>query len=272
MRYTLAFLFFSLVVPTLHAQTKPAEFIERSKTVLAQIHGELKIAGLKEPVEVLRDKWGVPHIYAKNADDLFFAQGFVAAQDRLFQIDLWRRVNVGELAEVFGPDALEADTFARLIRYGGDMDAEWKSYSPDTKQIAIAFTNGINACIKHSRDKLPIEFQILGYQPSNWEPEDILGRMSGIIISRNFSDEVLRARLIDKLGLEKVRMLMPTDPHRDFAPAKELDITGIDARILKSYQAATKPLNFMPSKTESINWAVSGALSGSGKPMLAADP
>src|ERR1043166_4465685 len=258
MRYTLAFLFFSLVVPTLHAQTKPAEFIERSKTVLAQIDGEIRIPGVKQPVEVLRDRWGVPHIYAKNADDLFFAQGFVAAQDRLFQIDLWRRVNVGELAEVFGPDALEADTFARLMRYGGDMDAEWKSYSPDTKQIAIAFTNGINACIKHSRDKLPIEFQILGYQPSNWEPEDILGRMSGIIMSRNFTDEVVRARHIDKLGLEKVRMLMPTDPHRDFAPAEGLNLKGIDAKILKGFQAASKTVQFKPSTSESNNWAVAG--------------
>src|SRR5436190_1893803 len=138
-----------LVIPlatnTAFAQVTPAQYIERSKSVLAQIEGEIKISGLKEPVEVLRDKWGVPHIYAKNADDLFFAQGFVAAQDRLFQLDLWRRVNLGELAEVLGPDAIEADTFARLIRYRGNMDAEWKSYSPDTKQIAIAFTNGINA-------------------------------------------------------------------------------------------------------------------------------
>src|SRR5436190_21600332 len=127
------------------AQTEPIQFIVQAKSVLAQIEGEIKVPGLKEPVEVLRDKWGVPHIYAKNADDLFFAQGFVAAQDRLFQLDLWRRVNVGELAEVLGPDAIEADTFARLLRYRGNMDAEWKSYSPDTKQIAIAFTNGINA-------------------------------------------------------------------------------------------------------------------------------
>src|SRR5262245_23490126 len=239
---------------------------------LAQIEGEIKLAGLKEPVEILRDRWGVPHIYAKNADDLFFAQGFIAAQDRLFQFDMWRRIAVGELAEILGPDAVEADTFARLLRYRGDMDAEWKSYSPDTKQIATAFTNGINAHIKQCGKNLPIEFEILGFEPKPWRPEDILGRMSGIIMSRNFNDEVVRARLIDKLGLEKVRMLMPTDTHRDFAPAKELDLAGIDSRILKSYQTATKALNFTPSKTESNNWAVSGALSASGKPMLAADP
>src|SRR3954451_22305370 len=111
----------------------------RSKAVLAQIEGEIKIAGVREPVEVLRDKWGVPHIYAKNTDDLFFAQGFVAAQDRLFQLDWWRCQGTGEMAEVLGEQAVEADRLARLIRYRDDMDAEWASYSPDAKQIATAF-------------------------------------------------------------------------------------------------------------------------------------
>ncbi len=244
----------------------------KAKAVLAQIEGEIKVSGLKEPVEVLRDRWGVPHIYAKNADDLFFAQGFVVAQDRLFQLDLWRRVNVGEMAEVIGPDAIEADTFARLIRYRGDMDAEWQSYSPDTRQIATAFTSGINAYIKHCGKRLPIEFDILGYTPKQWQPEDILGRMSGIVMFARFSDEVVRAHLIDKLGLEKVRMLMPTDPPRDFAPAAGLDLKGIDARILKGFQAASKSVQFKPSTSESNNWAVSGSRSASGKPMLASDP
>jgi penicillin G amidase len=264
MRIIVALAFLAIASP-IYAQDK---YVKN----LAQLEGEIKLPGLKEPVEVLRDKWGVPHIYAKNADDLFFAQGFIAAQDRLFQLDMWRRTAVGELAEVLGQDAVEADIFARLLRYRGDMDAEWKSYSPDTKQIATAFTNGINAHIKHVGKNLPIEFEILGFEPKRWQPEDILGRMSGIIMSRNFSDEVVRAHLIDKLGLEKVRLLMPTDPQRDFAPAPGLDLTGIDSKILKSYQAATKALNFAPSKTESNNWAVSGALSASGKPMLASDP
>jgi penicillin amidase len=271
-KFLVAYSFVLCLTTPAVAQTKPAEFIERSKSVLAQIDGEIKVAGLKEPVEVLRDKWGVPHIYAKNQDDLFFAQGFVAAQDRLFQLDLWRRVNVGELAEVLGEDAVEADTFARLIRYRGPMDKEWQSYSADTKQIATAFTSGINAWIRHTADKLPIEFQVLGYRPKMWQPEDILRRMSGIVMSRNFADEVVRAHLIDKLGLEKVRMLMPTEPHRDFGPAKGLDLKGIDARILKGFQAASKSVPFKPSTSESNNWAVSGKLSASGKPLLASDP
>ncbi len=270
MRHILiACLLFPFAATLAPAQSK---LVEQSKAVLSQIDGEIKLPGLKQPVEVLRDKWGVPHIYAKNADDLFFAQGFVAAQDRLFQLDWWRRVGVGETAEVIGPDGIQGDHFARLIRYRGDMDAEWKSYSPDTKQIANAFTSGINAHIKHIGGKLPIEFQILGYKPKPWQPEDILGRMSGIIMSRNFTDEVVRAHLIDKLGLEKVRQLMPTDPQRDFAPASGLDLKGIDSRILKGFQAASKSLQFKQSTSESNNWAVSGAMSASGKPMLSSDP
>src|SRR3954451_4752615 len=104
------------------AAQQPLE--EKAKLVLAQIQAELRLPGLKEPVEVLRDRWGVPHLYAKSADDLFFAQGFVAAQDRLFQIDLWRRVAVGETAEVVGKQGIEADRFARLLRFRGDADAE----------------------------------------------------------------------------------------------------------------------------------------------------
>lgn len=261
-----------LFVAVMTAPTFAQDFTAKAKAVLSKIDGEFKLPGLKEPVEVLRDKWGVPHIYAKNADDLFFAQGYVAAQDRLFQLDLWRRVARGEMAEVIGPDAIEADTFARLIRYRGDMKAEWQSYSPDTKEIATAFTSGVNAHIKECGDRLPIEFQILGYKPGMWRPEDILGRMSGIVMSRNMNDEVLRAHMIEKLGLDKVRMLMPTDVPHEFAPAPGVNLKGIDSRILKGYQAATKVLGFKPVKMESNNWVVSGDRSASGKPMLASDP
>src|SRR5262245_44990212 len=80
----------------------PDDLLKKAKSVLAQLDGDIAVAGLKEPVEVLRDRWGIAHIYAKNSDDLFFAQGFVAAQDRLFQLDMWRRLAVGELAEVMG--------------------------------------------------------------------------------------------------------------------------------------------------------------------------
>ncbi|MCI0701557.1 MAG: penicillin acylase family protein, partial [Planctomycetia bacterium] len=238
-----------------------------------QTEGELKLAGLKEPVEVLRDRWGIAHIYAKNQHDLFFAQGFVAAQDRLFQIDLWRRQATGEMAEVFGPDYVEADKFARLVKYRGKMEDEWTSYAPDTKEIAIAFTDGINAAIDQFGDKLPIEFQILGFKPKKWKPEDVLGRMSGIIMSQNFRNEIQRARLVVAVGIEKARWLAPVDPAREYVTDLNADeLKAIDGRILKGYEAATKALSFTPAKTESNNWVVSGERSTSGKPLLASDP
>src|SRR5262249_38735001 len=147
----------------------------KASAVLAQVEGEINVAGLKEPVEVLRDRWGVPHIYAKNTDDLFFAQGFVAAQDRLFQIDLWRRMGVGETAELVGKSGLAADRFARLLKSRGDLNAEWASYPPDPRRIASAFTRGINAYIDHVGNRLPVEFLLLGVRPKKWQPEDCLG-------------------------------------------------------------------------------------------------
>jgi penicillin amidase len=254
-------------------QQPPAVWAANSNQSLAQIEGELKLPGLKEPVEILRDRWGVAHIYAKNTPDLFFAQGFIAAQDRLFQIDVWRRQGTGEMAEVFGPEYIEADRFARLMKYRGDMDEEWRSYSPDAKEIATAFTAGINAAIDQFGEKPPVEFQILGTRPKKWKPEDILGRMSGIYMSQNFRNEIQRARLVAAVGIEKARWLAPVDPSREYTSSlSDEELKAIDGRILAGYTAATKALSFKPAKTESNNWVVSGERSTSGKPLLASDP
>src|SRR5262245_53557390 len=234
-----------LLVLLTHGETLPVRAAEtpeslqkKASAVLAQLEGGIKVPGLKEPVEVLRDRWGVPHVYAKNADDLFFAQGFVAAQDRLFQIDLWRRVGVGETAELAGKEGLEADRFARLLKYRGDADAEWISYSPDARQIATAFTRGINAYIDHVGDRLPIEFQLLGVRPKKWQPEDCLGRMSGIIMTRNFTSEVSRAELVAAVGIESARRVAPTDPPVEYSVPSGLDLAGIDRSMLTGYNAA----------------------------------
>src|SRR2546427_6850022 len=106
--------------------------------------GTIAVPGVRKPVEVLRDRWGVPHIYAQTLEDLFFAQGYITATDRLFQIDLWRRIGTGKLAEVLGPAAIERDQLARAVRWRGPMEQEWRNYSPDTKRIATSFTSGIN--------------------------------------------------------------------------------------------------------------------------------
>jgi penicillin amidase len=261
-----------LVAARAPAADSPETLLQKSKAVLAQLDGVIVVPGLKDEVEVLRDRWGVPHIYARNDDDLFFAQGFVVAQDRLFQLDLWRRVNIGETAEIVGKAGLDGDRFARLLRYRGDMDAEWTSYSPDTRKIATAFTRGINASIDHAGGRLPIEFQLLGIKPKKWQPEDILGRMSGIIMSRAWQSDILRAELINVVGVARARQLMPADPVRDYAPAAGFDLAGIDRSILAGFRAATRALPLGGGPGGSNNWVIDGTLSVSGKPMLASDP
>src|SRR5438034_3867307 len=118
------------------------------------------------------------------------------------------------------------------------MDADWPSYSPDAGQIVTAFTRGINAYIDSIGDRLPIEFQILGVRPKKWRPEDCLGRMSGIVMTRNFLSEVPRTELVAAVGVEKARRIAPTDPPRDYAPVPGFDLTGIDRTVLAGYQAA----------------------------------
>jgi penicillin amidase len=266
----------SLLLPTANlpaaGQETSASVAARAQAVLAQLQGEIALPGLHEPVEVFRDRWGIPHIYARNADDLFFAQGFVVAQDRLFQTDLWRRVGLGETAELLGESGLKGDRFARLLKYRGDPDAEWASYSPDAHRIALAFTRGINACIDHLGERLPVEFQILGVRPKTWQPEDCLGRLSGIVMTRNFQNEVARAELAAAVGIENARRIAPTDPPRPYAPAPGLDLAGLDRSILSGYKAATQALPFKPGGDGSNNWVVDGSLSASAKPLLASDP
>ena len=137
----------------------------------------ITLPNLLQPVEILIDHWGVPHIYAKNETDLFFAQGFNAARDRLFQIDLWRRRGLGQLSEVFGPAFVEQDKATRLFLYRGDMDKEWAAYSPDAKEIAEHFVAGVNAYIDwlaHHPDRVPWEFKQLNYAPAKWSPDDVV--------------------------------------------------------------------------------------------------
>ena len=168
--------------------------------VLPQISGTIALEGLSAPVRVVRDRWGVPHIAAQNQDDLFFAQGFVQAQDRLFQMDLWRRSVQGRLSEVLGGNFIERDAMTRRVQFRGDINGEWASYGPDTQAIAGAFTRGINAWVSRARERLPEEFVLAGWAPEFWRPEDLLNRTDAFVASGNALDEVFRARLMAARG------------------------------------------------------------------------
>ena len=231
----------------------------------------LAIPGLRARVEVRRDRWGVPHIYAANQADLFFAQGFVAAQDRLFQMEMWRRAGEGRLAEVLGPSAVERDRFARLFAYRGDMRKEWAAYGPDTKAIVTAFVAGVNAYIKQAGASLPPEFAMLGFTPEPWSITVPLSRATGLSGVSNGSSEVVRAQLVAALGAKRVDELMPADPARGTDPAPGLDLTGISRESLGGFAGAFADVAY--NRIEgSNNWVINGSKSATGRPILANDP
>jgi len=228
-------------------QSAAPDLDARARAALAPIDGEIALDGLSRPVEVLRDTWGVPHIYAETVDDLFFAQGFVAAGDRLWQLDLWRRTAAGELSEIVGPSAVSRDTFARLLRYRGDMDAEWRSYAPDARRIVEAFVRGVNAQVARvlaNPAQLPIEFQLTGVEPEPWTPEVVIGRMAGYIMTRNARTEVQRAQLARTAGLGRVAEFMPPDPPVPIELPDGLDLADITDDILAIARDATSPIRF----------------------------
>ena len=252
---------------------------------LAQTDGTLKVPGLKDDVKVIRDSNGIPHIYAKNVDDLFFAQGFVQAQDRLFQIDLWRRSAQGRLSEILGRDFVERDRLARLMHYRGDMNVEWKSYAPDTAQIVEHFVKGINAWVTIARKNLPIEFTYAGYEPELWTPEDVLSRAEGFTMGGNAVGEAFRARLTALVGPQRALQLLPVEPTIPVQIPSGVDLGIIDDRLeaqlltigagarFGEVQSQSAQIDGQLSRLEgSNNWVVSGRKSVSGKPLLANDP
>jgi penicillin amidase len=253
------------------AANEAEDLAAKARAALSQTAGQMELSGLEKSVEVLRDEWGVPHIFAQTTNDLFFAQGFVAAQDRLWQMEIWRRTGEGKLSEIVGASAIERDKFARLLRYRGNMEAEWQSYSPDAKRIIEAFVKGVNAYIESSRSHLPIEFQLTGIQPELWTPEVCLTRMAGYIMTRNASSEILRAQVVKLIGTQSTDKWLETDPQTKLKVPLDLDLTGIDSKILALANAASAPISF-GNIEGSNNWVVSGKLTTTGKPILANDP
>jgi len=280
-------------VETAAAQTAPAADLKSlARQSLSKISGELRVAGLKQPVEVVRDKWGIPHIYAQSQDDLFFAQGYVIAQDRLWQMEWWRRTREGRLAEVLGPRAVSRDRIARLLKFRGAVtDAEWTSYHPDGKRIFTAFANGVNAFIHDAADNLPVEFKLTGITPEPWTPETLLLRTASFGDAGN---ELRLAMNVAKLGAKEANRLAAPDPWDDLAIPDGFD----PAIITEAVIAATRTEETLPrpevvslyrsllprdsamlsmpvddiKEPGSNNWVVSGAASTTGKPVVSNDP
>ena len=256
------------------------------------------LAGLEAPAEILVDCAGIPHIFAQSEGDAFFAQGFNAARDRLFQMDLWRRRGLGLLAEVFGPAYVEQDTATRLFLYRGDMAAEWAAYDAagagGAQRICEHFVAGINARIDHvdaHPDQLPWEFREFGYCPSRWRADDVVRiRTHGMV--RNVGSESARAGVIAKAGpaADAIRQRLTPDWQTVIPEGLNVDLPR---GVLRAYNFATQPVlvtteslasddpatTFVPSTDlpldacgGSNNWVVAPAKSASGRPILASDP
>ncbi len=243
----------------------------------------ITVPGLSEAVEILVDLWGVPHIYAASDRDVFFAQGFNAARDRLFHIDLWRRRGLGLLSEVFGAAHAERDRAARLFLYRGDLRAEWLAYGSDTKEVASAFVAGVNAFVTLAREDdslLPVEFKELGYLPSLWDPSDV-ARIRSHGLFYNLEEEVARALTLRDFGPEVENLRRVREPNTDLIVPEGLDLEAIPDDVLHVYRLATTPPNLSnpsappTSRTGpegSNNWVIGSSRTRTGRPLLADDP
>lgn len=263
-----------------------------------------RLEGLHAPVQIRIDPWGIAHIRAENRDDLFFAQGWNAARDRLWQIDVARKRGLGLLAGDFGPGYLEQDRASRLLLYRGDMEAEWAAYAPDAREICAAFVAGINAYVGEvlaGRAEMPPEFALLGCSPSPWQAEDVV-RIRSHSLTRNVTSEVLRARVMALAGAEKGAALDILRKQLSPVVAPDipegLDLSIFSDRVLRDFLLGVSPVSFTPERlaaplkdaslwTEptpfgeidrvasgegSNNWAISGSRTQSGRPILCLDP
>ncbi len=253
------------------------------------------VPGLKDSVELVRDKFGLVHIYAKNDHDLFFAQGYSAARDRLFQLEIWRRQAMGETAEILGARGVTRDVGARLLRFRGDMAAELAHYHPRGAAIVNAFVDGVNAYITRTEREprlLPIEFAVLGIKPGRWSPEVVVSRHNGLY--GNLTREVRNARLVHVLGPETAANLLNLHPgNPSLEPNPKVDLGQLPPDVLDLYQAYRAPVVFEPedvveqyrarsvaaAKTEpaeilegSNNWVIAPERSFTGSAIMANDP
>ncbi|TCK21807.1 penicillin acylase family protein [Pseudonocardia endophytica] len=246
------------------------------------------VPGLDGDVEVITDRWGVPHVYATTRHDAYVAQGFQAARDRLFQIDLWRRRGLGRLSEVFGSRFLAQDRATRLFLYRGDMRSEWLAYGNAARDVVSAFVSGVNAYVDWALqvpdERLPPEFAALGHTPAHWAPDDVVRiRTHGLLY--NAEQELGRALTVRDLGAAAEELRSVRDPHTDLVVPDADALAHLTDGVLDVYRLAFAPADFSELAPEraagsagssapsgSNNWVVSGDRTGTGRPVLANDP
>jgi penicillin G amidase len=208
---------------------------EQARRALARIDGEIELPGLKHAVRIARDEWGVPHISAAFDEDLFFAQGYAAAQDRLWQMEMWRRSAEGRLAEILGPQAVSRDRLARLLKYrpaGGAVDdEELTSYHPDARRLMTAFVNGVNTFITQHADRLPVEFVLTGIKPEPWTLDTLTLRQTTF---GDATSELQLARSVAELGAAEANRRRNPDPWDDLKVPDGLDVSIIGEEVVNA--------------------------------------
>ena len=239
-----------------------------------QVNGTVSVSGLSSPVEVLRDQWGVPNIYAKNEHDLFFAQGYVHAQDRLWQMEVNRRLSSGTFSEVVGPPLIGLSILMRTLGLRRAAEQSWAKMDSDSRAILEAYADGVNAYIQSHRDQLPIEFTILGDNPEPWTPIDTLtwGNMMAYQMGANHRLEIVRSRVAAKLGEKAMQQLFP--PFAKDTPSilsSTVNSFILPTNLIFAFNDADKWLGNPALTWGSNNWVIQGNRTTTGMPILAND-
>lgn len=259
----LAAVFASLIVLLLAAAGGLYLYLRSS---LPRIEGEVALPGLAAPAQIKRDANGVAYITAKSAGDAWFVLGFAHAQDRLWQMDFQRRMGAGRLSEVMGAATLGLDRFMRTLGLYRVAEENAKVLSEEAREALESYAAGVNAFISRRPGALPPEFLLLRYKPEKWQPADsiVWGRLMALTLSDNMRWEILRARLAKRVTPQQLADLFPAAPRRETPTtlAATLDLERLWAAL---------PLEMLGAGA-SNEWALSGAHSATGKPILANDP
>ena len=235
--------------------------------------GSVRLKGLDSAVEVIRDRWGLPHIYAGSLRDAIFAQGYVHAQDRLWHIELARRAASGSLAEVFGSVALDADRLLRRVGLRRAAEAEVEQLAETMGENLDAYAAGVNAFIDGNRNRLPPEFLILRFRPEPWTVVDSLaiGKFIGWSLSGNWDTEIVRSWIVERLGPEEAARMEPGYPvGAPLIVPPGGECRGLGAPLLEELRKVQDLVG--AGGGGSNNWVVDGDKSVTGKPLLANDP
>ncbi|MCP4660357.1 MAG: penicillin acylase family protein [bacterium] len=240
-----------------------------------EVSGTLVAEGLQAEIEVIRDRWGVPHIYAANEHDLFFAQGYVHAQDRLWQMELNRLVGSGSLAKVLGPGLVPTDRFMRTLGLRRAAEKDWEMIDQETRELLEAYAAGINHFVDTHRSRLPLEFTALRIDPEPWTPIDSLNwvKLMSLNLSLNGSWEIIRMHLRAKLGDDAVAQLLP--PYADgpliIPPEARQPLGTFEADAAEAPPVVGALLGEPGMTWGSNSWVVHGSRTATGQPLLAND-